>query len=417
MSSESQPTRRIELLLFVGTLLLYILNVIATDHRDFIWDEGRYHKYAEHLTQGFYVTPEKPDIINGPGYPLVLAPMIVAGVSVMGQRMLNALFIAFAVWFSFRAVLPYAGRRWALIVALVTALHPSLVRAGPFLMTEALAVCCVAGFGWAFSAALRAEKWRWSLILAAGFAFGWLTLTRVFFGNVIMAAVVFLVLLLIVWESQRGKLLRALAMMAVAFTMCVPWLAYTHSITGEKLCWSTVSGELLYWMTSTQPGENGHWFSVEEAQYKPELVAHHRELFLTYYEVSVKEREATFKRIAMEQLRANPLGVYKNWLSNLCRLVFGFPRSFQTENFLNVGLVVFNGPILLIALIALYYGLKKCRSLPIEVLLLALLLFIYLGGSTLAPGQPRYSTVIWPWLGMGIATVLSRSLRVSVVRD
>ena len=84
MSPESQPTRRIEFLLFVDTLLLYILNVVATDHRDLIWDEGRYHKYAEHLTQGFYVTPEKPDIINGPGYPLVMAPMIAAAVPVMG---------------------------------------------------------------------------------------------------------------------------------------------------------------------------------------------------------------------------------------------------------------------------------------------------------------------------------------------
>lgn len=417
MSSEPQPTRRIELMLFFGTLLLYVLNVIATDHRGWIWDEGRYHGFAVHLTQGFYVTPEKPDFINGPGYPLVLASMITAGVPLMGQRMLNALFMAFAVWFSFRAVLPYAGRRWALTVALVTMLHPSLVRAGPFMMTEALAVCCIAGFAWAFSAAMRAEKWRWSLILAAGFAFGWLTLTRVFFGNVIMAAFVFLALLIIIWKSQRERLLRMLAMMAVAFAMCVPWLAYTHAKTGQMLCWSTVGGELLYWMTSTEEGENGHWFSVEEALYEPKLAAHHREFYLGYYTMPVSVREEAFKKKAMEQLLANPFGVYKNYLSNLCRLVFGFPRSYQTENFLNVGLVVVNGPILLSAVIALFFGLKKWRSLPVEVLMLALLLFIYLGGSTLAPGLPRYTAVVWPWLGLGIATVLSRSLRVSVLRD
>ncbi len=402
-------------MLFFGTLLLYVLNVIATDHRDFIWDEGRYHKYAQHLTQGFYVTPEKPDIVNGPGYPLVLAPLIAAGMPTMGLRMLNALFMALAVWFSFRAVLPYAGRRWALTVAWVTLLHPSLVRAGPYLMTEALAVCCIAGFAWAFSAALREEKWRWSLILAAGFAFGWLTLTRVFFGNVIMAASVFLVVMLIVWKSQRERLLRALVVMAVSFAMCLPWLAFTHAKTGDLICWSTNSGELLYWMTSTHEGENGHWFSVEEAQSTPELVKHHREFYLKYYEMSVKDREEAFTKIAMEQLRANPFGVYKNWLSNLCRLVFGFPRSFQAENFLNVGLVVVNGPILFAAVISLWFGLKKWRSQPVEVLLMALLLFIYLGGSTVAPGLPRYTAVVWPWLGFGIAAVLSRSLRVSVV--
>lgn len=352
MSPESQPTRRIELLLFVDTLLLYILNVVATDHRDLIWDEGRYHKYAEHLTQGFYVTPEKPDIINGPGYPLVMASIIAAAVPVMGQRMLNTLFMAFAVWFSFRAVLPYAGRHWALIVALITALHPSLVRVGPYLMTEALAVCCIVGFGWAFSAALRAEKWHWSLILAAGFAFGWLTLTRVFFGNVIMATVVFLVLLLIVWKSQRGKLLRALAVMAVSFTICVPWLAFTKAQTGDLLCWSTNSSELLYWATSTHEGENGHWFSEDDSLNKKELIV--------------------------------------------------------------VTFIAVNGPIILMAFVTFVIGFRSSRHVPIEIALLALMILIYKGGSSLAPCLPLYSVVIWPWLGLCIAAVLSKHLRVSL---
>jgi hypothetical protein len=79
-------------------------------------------------------------------------------VPLMGLRMLNAVFMALAAWFSFRAVLPYAGRRWALAVALVTALHPSLVRTASYLMTEALALCCIAGFAWAFTAALRAKN-------------------------------------------------------------------------------------------------------------------------------------------------------------------------------------------------------------------------------------------------------------------
>ncbi len=414
MSSESQPARRIELLLFVGTLLLYVLNVIATDHRDFIWDEGRYHKYAEHLTQGFDVTPEKPDIINGPGYPLVLAPMIAAGVPVIGQRMLNALFMAFAVWFSFRTVLPYAGRHWALIVALVTALHPSLVRAGPYLMTEALAVCCIAGFGWAFSAALRAEKWRWSLILAAGFTFGWLTLTRVFFGNVIMATVVFLMLLLIIWKSQRGKLLRALAVMAVSFAICVPWLAFTKVQTGDLLCWSTNSGELLYWATSTHEGENGHWFSEDDSLNKKELIANHREIYRTKYYLPLKEREATLKQLAMQNIRKNPVGVFHNWLCNGCRLFFGFPRSFQPEELIVVAFIAVNGPIILMAFVTFFIGFRSGRHVPIEIALLALMIFIYLGGSSLAPCLPRYSVVIWPWLGLCIAAVLSKHLRVSL---
>jgi 4-amino-4-deoxy-L-arabinose transferase-like glycosyltransferase len=167
--------------------------------------------------------------------------------------------------------MPADAGRWA--VALVTALHPSLVRTASYLMTEALALCCIAGFAWAFTAALRAEKSVGDLDLAAAFAFAWLTLTRVFFGNVIMAAIAFIVLFLPFWKSQRRMLLRALAVMALALVMCVPWLAYTKSKTGDFPCWSTNGGELLYWATSTHEGENGHWFSEEEAQNMPELVA------------------------------------------------------------------------------------------------------------------------------------------------
>ena len=53
-------------------------------------------------------------------------------------------------------------------------------------------------------------------------------------------------------------------------------------------------------MTSTQEGENGHWFSVEEALYEPRLAAHHREFYLSYYTMPVSVREEAFKKKAME---------------------------------------------------------------------------------------------------------------------
>lgn len=414
MSMESLPSRRTELTLFFGSLLLYVLLTIAADHPGMVWDEGRYHQYGQHLTQGFYAEPENPDIINGPGYPLVLAPMIAAGVPLIFQRMLNALLMAFAAWFSFRSVLPYAGRNGALVVALITVLHPSLARVAPYLMTEPLALFCITGFAWAFTSALRAETWRWSLILTAALSFGWLTLTRVFFGNVIMAGLVFFIGLLLVWKSQRARMLRALVVMGLALTMCLPWLAYTHSKTGETLCWSTVSGELLYWMTSTNEGENGHWFSVDDALNKPELAANHAEFFRHYYKLPVKEREEAFKKQAMANLRANPRGVLMNWISNGCRLLFGFPRSFQKEELLLALFIVVNAPLAIAALLALWIGSRKWRALPVEVLLLALLVFIYLGGSSLASALPRYAAVIWPWLGLGIAAVFAKCLRVRI---
>ena len=411
MSEPLPSTRRLELCLLVGTLLLYVGVTFASFQPDLIWDEGRYLWYAENLTKGFYLTPEMQDLINGPGYPLVLAPLIALKVPLLGMRMLNAVFMALTAWFCFRAVLPNAGKRWALAVALVTVLHPSLVRTAPYLMTEALAVCCTAGFAWAMTAALRTETWRWGAVVGAGIAFGWLILTRVFFGNVLLASTAFLVVGLLIWRSQRVKLLRVLAVMGLSFVICSPWLVFTKKVTGENLCWSTVSGELLYWITSTHEGENGHWFSVTDVQDKPELAAHHREFYLPCYALPVKEREVRFKQRALEQLRANPQGVFKNWLCNWSRLVFGFPRSFHAEELVTVVLILVNGPILLAIIGACLLGLKQRRTLPVEVVVLAGMTFIYLGGSSLAPALPRYAVVILPWLGFGIAAVLSKGLR------
>lgn len=400
------PSRRLELALFWGVLVLYVGVTVLADRPDMIWDEGRYRWYAGNLAQGFYNTPDKPDIINGPGYPLVLAPLIALGSPLIVLRGLNAVFMALAAWFSFRAVLPYAGRKWALGIALVTALHPSVLRVAPRLMTEPLTLACVAGFAWAFTAALRAERLSWRLVLASAFAFGWLTLTRVFFGNVLLAAAGLLAVVLI-FAKHRERVLRALLVLALAFGMCVPWLAYTHSRTGEWLCWSTNGGELLYWATSTKPGENGHWFSEEESQTLPELVANgHRDFYKANYYLPVLEREAALKARAMQNIRENPSGVLWNWLCNQSRLLFGFPRSHLPVEWGSLLLVGINGVLAAWIGFSCWQARSQKVQVPAELIVLALLTVIYLGGSGLLPGLPRYTVVIWPWVGLVAASLV-----------
>ena len=399
-------SRRLELMLFLSVLVLYALVTVLADRPDMVWDEGRYRWYATSLTHGTYATEEKPDIVNGPGYPLVLAPLIALGAPLIVLRGLNAVFMALAAWFSFRSVLPYAGRKWALGIALVTALHPSVLRVAPRLMTEPLTLACVAGFAWAFTAALRAEKWSWRLLLVSAFAFGWLVLTRVFFGNVLMAAVVILTGLLI-FKMHREQLLRALMVLLLAFGLCVPWLAYTHSRTGEWLCWSTNGGELLYWATSTKPGENGHWFSEEESQTLPELVANgHRDFYKANYYLPVLEREAALKARAMQNIRENPAGVLWNWSCNQSRLLFGFPRSHLPVEWGSWLLLGINGVLVAWVSFVGWQAWSQKAQVPAELIVLAVLTTVYLGGSGLLPGLPRYTVVIWPWVGLVAASLV-----------
>lgn len=413
MSGAPPNTQRMEWLLVGGTLVFYVIVTFLSDRPDMIWDEGRYRWYGNNLMHGFYTMPDKPDIVNGPGYPLVLAGLQFLNVPLLGMRMFNTLFMTLTAWFTFRTVLPYAGRRWALAMALILMLHPSLVRTAPYLMTEALAVCCISGFAWAFTSALRREQRSPALIVIAALALAWLTMTRVFFGNVILASAAFVLLFLPFWKSQRKALLRTLNVLVLAFVMCLPWLAFTKLKTGENFCWSTNGGELLYWATSTNEGENGHWFSEADSQSLPELVANgHRDFYREKYYLPLKEREAALKGKAMENIRANPLGVLENWVCNWCRLVFRFPRSYHTEDLLTVVLVIANGPLLLAVFLALWIGWRHRRTIPMEVLILAVMTFIYLGGTSLLPGVPRYTVVIWPWIGLGVAMIFQRHLRV-----
>jgi membrane protease YdiL (CAAX protease family) len=80
-------------------------------------------------------------------------------------------------------------------------------------------------------------------------------------------------------------------------------------------------------------------------------------------------------------------------------------------------LVAVNVPIVLAVLLALLVAWKNRRQLPVELLLLGLLTFIYLGGTSLLPGLPRYTIVVWPWIGLGLAAVLSKGLQIRLRQE
>ncbi|HCN77421.1 MAG TPA: hypothetical protein DIT13_09545, partial [Verrucomicrobiales bacterium] len=83
-----------------------------------IWDEGRYLDCARNMTRGFYATDDNPDFVNGPGYPIVLLPFVLAGAEgLLPARLLNAFFMAGAAWFAWLLLRHYAGAAWAAAVA------------------------------------------------------------------------------------------------------------------------------------------------------------------------------------------------------------------------------------------------------------------------------------------------------------
>lgn len=412
-------------------LLVLLINggLAFIRHSDtLIWDEGRYVECAlNHL--GTPVSSFDPnDFVNGPGYPLLLAPFVAAvpdlertpGIKerpnygpLFLARLLNAAFMAGAAAFVFLTLRHYTNPLWATLTALWTGLHPSLLWISFALMTEPLSLFCLTGFVWSFCHALRCPSRAWRWLLAASAFLGWLTLTRVFFGHVIVATGIASIIAWPFFKCWRPALQRTLLILTGALLICAPYLHHTWKVTGTFPCWSTNSGELLYWMTSHHPGENGHWFSYEDAQNHPNLAPNHRAFFQLALKKPVSDREALFKAEAKSQFA--PAAFAYNWLCNLSRLTFGFPRSFQTEELRPNILLFLHFPLILLTLFTAVIALRFWRSLPPELWILAAFVTFYLGGTSLAPSLPRYFAVITPILLLTTAVVLNRHVRLRLL--
>jgi 4-amino-4-deoxy-L-arabinose transferase-like glycosyltransferase len=396
--------------LFAIVVSLYTVLAFVIHSDVPVWDEWRYIGTAKNLLMGFFVTGDDPNIIGGPGYPLLLVPFIAGDVSLLWARVLNAWLVGLAALMIFSVIRHYAGRWWALAGAALTVFHPNLARMTPFLMTEALAMFCVALFLWCFSKALRCEGRATGWLVLAAVAMTWLTFTRLIFGHVMTATLVLAAIAALVWRRHRVALLKTVATAALSLLLCVPYLLHTYSLTGKFPYWSTNGSELLYWLTSHHPGENGHWYSDDDAMRRPELAPNHKTFYEGLWKMHIFERESALMEAAKENIRSDPKAVFHNWLCNISRLFFGFPRSFQKEELITVLILAFNGPLVLLCLAALVLWGKRPHSMPAEVVILAGIAVIYLGGTTLASALPRYLLPILPMLWLAIAILFRRNV-------
>jgi hypothetical protein len=326
-------------------------------------------------------------------------------------RLLHACLITGAALMLYVTVAHYAGRAWALAGALFLLLHPNTGRITPQLLTEPLTLLCMCVFAWSFCRMQRSPRWAlWMPVVAVALA--GVMLTRVMFGHVAVAVLVLCLGAALLWKGMRTPLLRTVAVMATALALCTPYLADTHEKTGRLYCWSTNSGEVLYWLTSTNPGECGNWFDYKDAMTHRDLAPNHREFFERVTKLPALERDAEFMAAAVRNIKADPKGVLRNWVSNVVRLCFNSPRSFKPEELKTLFITMFNGTLLAMVALALVLAWRNPGALPAEVGLLWAFAAVYFGGSTLAASLARYFLPIVPLLWLVVATVLSRTMSI-----
>lgn len=405
--------------MLIPLLVLYVLCILVAHPLlgSYQGDEGRYLDFAHNLLNGYYSPQDRVDLWNGPGYPLLLAPIAWSRHALLMARLLNAFLLFAALVYLQRALAKWMSARSRTLFTLLFGLYPPVLRYMPYALTETLSVLLVCGLAY-HSLAMFESNGRFSLVHAgiAAVFFAWLALTKVFFGVVLLAL---LVISTIVWLLIRGRALRVTAgMLAVAFLLCIPYLTYTWRLTGRVLYWGTSGGAQLYWMTSPYDEESGDWFGSLASTEGDNLTlrTHHQATYESIAGLPAHEADRQLMSRALDNIRQHPGKYLKNWTANVGRMLFNYPFSYTEQKMSSFYYILPNSIFLTFGGLALFLLVYRWRSVTAGPRFLLALFTISLAGSSLVSAYGRMFTVISPLLYILTLHALFRFLEVRLRR-
>lgn len=380
-------------------------------------DEGAYLDLAHNLLHGHYLTgrdsavtggPLYPNLWFGPGFPLVLAPLVALHLPVTVIRLLGPALVFAAVVVFHRLLRLYVSPRAALLGALAFGLYLPFYTLLEHLYSETLALLLIVTMLYGTSRYL--ERGQRRQLLVAGFSLGFLALTRVAFGWVLSLV---LVLSLLWWAVRREAAPRRFtAVCCLAFVVCIPWLAYTGSVTGRAFYWGSSGPLSLYWMSAPYPGERGDWQQARIV-FVDDRFAPNRPLFRSLVGRPLVDQNDALLHAAWSNIRSRPGRYLGNVAANVSRMWFDFPYSFRSERLAPLLFVVPNGLVLTCLLAALGLLVGRARGLlPVEAIpfgVFAVATFVLHG---LLAAYPRMLFPIIPVIFWVVVLVFTRRIRV-----
>jgi energy-converting hydrogenase Eha subunit A len=380
-------------------------------------DEPGYLRLADNLVHGHYLTgrddlvtgwPRQPNLWFGPGLPVVLTPFVALHVPVTVIRLLGPLFVFGAMLVLFQLLRLYASTRASLAGSLAFGLYVPFYTALEHLHSETLSLLLIVTMMYGTSRYLHGGQRRH--LAVAGPALGWLALTRVAFGWVVTA----LLLLSLLWWALRRDVAsrRFTALCCLGLVLCMPWLAYTHSVTNRPLYWGSSGGLSLYWMSSPYPGDRGDWQLPSDVFVDPRL-APHRAFFTSLAGRPIPEQNDKLIRAAFSNIRAKPEKYAENVLANVSRMWFHFPYSFRQERLKPLLFVLPNALLLTSLLVSLGLLVGRRRLLPVEAIPFGMFAVTAFTLHALLSAYPRMLFPVVPvaiWL---VVLVLSKRVRLT----
>lgn len=424
-------------LLFLPFLLLYIVFIIVFSKDTLIGDEGRYLRYAENLTKGFF-SPPLPgiDLGNGPGYPLIIAPFIKTGVSLLFIKLLNAIFYYFSVVFIYKSIKTFASFRVSFVLSIIWALYPNSFEKMSYVLPESLSISLIPLLLFFLLKSFESlSKWNLKYIILSGCVIGFSILIKPIFGYVLLTMIVgSLILLMTNLISINFR--RTVAILVIALLTNIPYLIYTYQLTDKMFYWSSFGGNNLYWMSTPFEDEYGDWFSYPHESLRTERISgshalidqRHGEDFKLFFNdkefleanpgsegnftnmyKGVKQDEI-YKQLAIRNIKAHPYKFFQNIVSNMGRMLFNYPGSYVLQKPTTLRRLPVNGTLIVLCVFCLFPTILNWRKVLYPIRFALFFFLIYFGGSLLGSAEPRMFTPIVPALFLWFAYILPKSV-------
>jgi hypothetical protein len=431
MLDKISPLTKKPFLFFLPFLFIYSVVAILFQKDICLGDQMRYVMYAENLLQGYY-SPPAPDIDlgNSPGYPLVLVPFIALNLPSWTLLLLNAVLYYLSVIFVFLSVRKLATQKIAIIISVFWAIYPNAYEQLSSVLPEIFSVFLVSLIVWCTINAFEPSRTAFEhkvYTATSGVLMGFLILTKPIFGYVIITLLIGSAFFWLVFKNNFG-FKKALLLLVVALFIASPYLLYTYQLTGKKFYWSSFGGDNLYWMSTPFPGEYGSWYYFEtfrsdyvlsekevfSEEIQQKYYQNHKEYFSEIEHHKGVELDDALKRLAIQNIKSHPKKFLLNCISNLGRIMFNFPYSYQVQSPKTLVRLPFNGFILVFAFLSLIPTVINWRRLPFSLRFLLFFSLIYLGGSVLGSAETRMFTIIAPVFLIWIGYVISKVVQVNL---
>ena len=416
------------LIVFLPLFIFYVLLIMFLSKDVFTGDESRYWSYASNLANGFYASPDRPRLANGPGYPLVLTPFFLLKVPLLVPKLTNAIFMYMSVLFFYFSIKCYVSESFSVCASYTMGLFPQFLIMLPVLYTDTLVMSLVCGFVLVLCRMYNNASLRWLKITFAAFCLGFLALTKILFGWVISAGLLWH--LMVYLKSRTASNLHILLVYVGALLLCLPWLYYTYNITGKIFYWGDPAGINLYWMSSSYPNELGSWHSsyfsydtqfesapavgVPTVLATPELARNHRAFLESLRVLSYTEIDERLKEKAISNIISNPTGYFKNWAANVGRMLFSYPYSYTPQKLSTFFYLLPNMFVVSLAVFCAYPTFLIRKSLPKPIWSLLFFAGATFGGSSLVSAWPRMFNPVLIVIGVWMVIVIGRFITIKV---